>query len=117
MKCSKHEYMYYIDVAEEEKNIQVNNLLAKGNVRNGILSLKSGDIIYCYFIDGSSYYEIVELKTETGTIFSLEDYNEIYKQQSITGIIIIPIIFAITLGVAIKAFVVYTKEKKETKNC
>lgn len=114
IKDPEMDNMYYINVAEEEKDIKVNNLLANRNVRSGILSLKNGDIIYCYLIDGSPYYEIVELKTETSTILSLDDYNEIYKRQGIIGIITSPIGCAIMLGIAIKAFVMYMKEKKET---
>lgn len=114
VKDPEGDNMYYIDVVEEEKNIKVNNLLTNKNVGNGVLSLKGGDIICCYLIDGSSYYEIVELKTETSTILSLDDYNEIYKHQGVLGIITSPIIFAIMLGMAIKSFVAYTKEKKET---
>ena len=54
--------MYYIDVVEDERNIKVNHLLTNKRVIDGILSLKSDDMIYCYFINSSSYYEIVELK-------------------------------------------------------
>ena len=95
--------MYYIDVAEEEKNIKVNNLLTNKKVRDGILSLKSGDMIRCYFISNSSYYEIVELKAENRTILSLDDYNKIYNSQGIIGIIISPILFVIMFGIAVKA--------------
>ena len=104
--------MYYIDVAEEETNIKVNNLLANKKVKSGVLSLQKGDTIYCYLKNGSSYYEIAELKTESGTILSLDDYNRIYKHQGNTGIVISPIMFAVMLGIAVKAFVAYMKEKK-----
>ncbi|MBE6531209.1 MAG: hypothetical protein E7679_03845 [Ruminococcaceae bacterium] len=106
--------IYYIDVVEEERNIKVNNLLTSKNVRDGISSLKKGDILYCYLKDASSHYEVVELKTENNTILSLDDYNEIYNREGIIGIIIAPIMFAIMLGIAIKAFVIYKKENKNT---
>ena len=106
--------MYYIDVVEEEKNIEVNNLLTNGNVRDGIQSLNKGDTIYCHLKKDSSCYELVELKTENSTILSLDDYNEIYNRESILGLIISPVLFAIMLGIAIKAFVAYMKEKKKT---
>ena len=95
--------MYYIDVAEEEKNIKVNNLLANKKIRDGVLSLKSGDMIRCYFISNSSSYEIVELKAENRTILSLDDYNKIYNRQGTIGIIISPILFVIMFGIAVKA--------------
>ena len=95
--------IYYIDVAEEEKNIKVNNILANKKIRDGVLSLKSGDMIRCYFISNSSYYEIVELKAENRTILSLDDYNKIYNRQGTIGIIISPILFVIMFGIAVKA--------------
>ncbi len=113
IKDPEMDNMYYIDVVEE-RSIKVNNLLTNKNVRNGLLALKNGDIIYCYLKNGSSYYEIVELKTENNTILSLNDYNEIYYRQSMIGFMISPIMFTIMLGITTKAFVVYTKEPKNT---
>ena len=105
--------MYYIDVIEDEKNIKVNNLLTDKKVSDGILSLKSGDMIYCYFISNSSYYEIVELKTDNITILSLDDYNEIYNRQGTLGIVISPIAFVIMFGIAVKPLW-YIRKKRTT---
>ena len=103
--------MYYIDVVEDERNIKVNNLLTNKKVIEGILSLKSDDMIYCYFVNSSSYYEIVELKTENRTILSLDDYNEIYNRQGTLGIVISPIMFVIMFGIAVKALWHMQKER------
>ena len=103
--------MYYIDVVEDERNIKVNNLLTNKKVIEGILSLKSDDMIYCYFVNSSSYYEIVELKTENRTILSLDDYNEIYNRQGTLGIVISPIMFVIMFGIAVKALWHMRKER------
>ena len=105
--------MYYIDVVEDERNIKVNNLLTNKRVSDEILSLKSDDMIYCYFINSSSYYEIVELKTENRTILSLDDYNEIYNRQGTLGIVISPIMFVIMFGIAVKALW-YIRKKRTT---
>ena len=105
--------MYYIDVVEDERNIKVNNLLTNKRVSDGILSLKSDDMIYCYFINSSSYYEIVELKTENSTILSLDDYNKIYNHQGTIGIVISPIMFVIMFGIAVKALW-YIRKKRTT---
>ena len=103
--------MYYIDVVEDERNIKVNNLLTNKKVIEGILSLKSDDMIYCYFINNSSYYEIVELRTENSTILSLDDYNKIYNHQGTIGIVISPIMFVIMFGIAVKALWHMRKER------
>ena len=103
--------MFYIDVVEEEKNIKINNLLTKKKVSDGILSLKRGDKIYCYFTSSSSYYEIVELKTDSSTILSLDDYTEIYNRQGTLGIVTAPIMFVIMLGLAVKSLLYMRKEK------
>ena len=103
--------MYYIDVVEDERNIKVNNILTNKKVIEGILSLKSDDMIYCYFVNSSSYYEIVELKTENRTILSLDDYNEIYNRQGTLGIVISPIMFVIMFGIAVKALWHMRKER------
>ena len=100
-----------IDVVEDERNIKVNNLLTNKKVIEGILSLKSDDMIYCYFVNSSSYYEIVELKTENRTILSLDDYNEIYNRQGTLGIVISPIMFVIMFGIAVKALWHMQKER------
>ena len=103
---------YYISVVEENKQINVNNLLTNKEVINGILSLNAGDKIYCYLIEDSSYYEVAELKTSTATIFSLDEYKEIYNHQGVLGLIISPIGFTSMLGFSIWGFVLYMKEKK-----
>ena len=104
---------YYIDVVEDERNIKVNNLLTNKKVIEGILSLKSDDMIYCYFVNSSSYYEIVELKTENSTILSLDDYNKIYNYQGTIGIVISPIAFVIMFGIAVKPLW-YIRKKRTT---
>ena len=105
--------MYYIDVLEEEKNIRINNLLTNKKVSDGILSLKSGDRIYCYFTSNSSYYEIVQLKTDNSTILSLDDYKEIYNRQGTIGIVISPFMFIIMFGIAVKALFLFHMQKKK----
>ena len=107
---SDADIVFYIDVVEEEKNIKINNVLTHKNVNAGTRSLQKGDKIYCYLIEKSSNYEIVELKKEDSTILSLDQYNEIYKRESILGFLISPIGFAIVFGFSVIGFVAYKRE-------
>lgn len=104
--------MYYISVIEDDKQIKVNNLLTNKDVVNGILSLNAGDKIYCYLLEDSSCYEVIELKTSTRTLLSLDEYKEIYKHQGTLGLIISPIGFILMLGLSIWSFVLYSREMK-----
>ena len=111
MYFTKKGVRYVSRKRKDERNIKVNNLLTNKKVIEGILSLKSDDMIYCYFVNSSSYYEIVELKTENRTILSLDDYNEIYNRQGTLGIVISPIMFVIMFGIAVKALWHMRKER------
>lgn len=104
--------IYYISVVEDDKQIKVNNLLTNKDAINGILSLNAGDKIYCYLLEDSSCYEVIELKTSTRTILSFDEYKEIYKHHGTLGLIISPIGFILMLGLSIWSFVLYSREKK-----
>ena len=105
---------YTITVLEDDKKIFVNNLLTERDVRVGLDSLKEGDKIYCYFIETTSSYECVELKSDI-MILSLDQYNQTYSKQGILGLIIMPIGFLICFVFSIKFFHAYHSERKANK--
>ncbi|MBQ7914789.1 MAG: hypothetical protein IJ322_04665 [Clostridia bacterium] len=107
-------YKYTITILEDDKNIFVNNLLTKRDIRVGLDSLKEGDKIYCYLIETTSRYECVELKSDI-MILSLDQYNQIYYKEGILGLIITPIAFLICFVFSIKFFHTYHSEKKANK--
>ncbi len=99
-------FSYSIRVCETEKNIIVNNLLAKRSVREGLDSLEKGDKLFCYLIEDSMNYDAVEIKDDD-TILSLEEYNNIYRQNSLLGIAIMPLGFILFLAFSIKYLLIH----------
>ena len=108
-------YQVYISIKEEKKNVRVNSLLTKHNVLEDLRELKNGDKIYCYVKEEKSFYEVVEIK-EDNMILSLEQYKQIMKEQGITGLIIFPIVFCVSIGFGIYSiYRVYKENKKVIK--
>ncbi len=105
---------YWIDVSENDKPIEINNLLVKPDVRDGLEDLKSGDRIYCYLAEDSSCLDAVEIKGDK-IILSLDQYKEIYRKNSLLGFIVSPITITLTAGLAVKCLVEHIKKKKESK--
>lgn len=105
---------YWIDVRENDKPIEINNLLIKPTVREGLDDLNPKDKIYCYLIEDSSRFEAVEIKGDE-IILSLEQYRDIYRKNSMIGFVVSPITIALTAGLAIKCLVDHIKKKKESK--
>ena len=105
---------YTITILEDDKRIFVNNLLTERDIRVRLDSLKEGDKIYCYLIETTSRYECVELKTDI-MILSLDQYNQIYSEQGILGLINTPICFLICFVLSIKFFHEYHSERKANK--
>ena len=103
---------YTIEIYEDDKLIFLNNLLTEYDVRIGVESLKDGDKIYCYLIETESKNQCVELKSDT-TILSLDWYNQIYYQQGILGLVIMPVGLIVCIVFAIKFFLVYRSTIKE----
>ena len=103
---------YTIEIYEDDKLIFLNNLLTEYDVRIGVESLKDGDKIYCYLIETESKYLCVELKSNK-TILSLDRYNQIYYQQGILGLVIMPVGFIVCTVFAIKFFQAYRSTLKE----
>lgn len=103
-------YSYYISVCETEKRIFVNNLLAKQSVREGLDSLEKGDKIFCYLIEDSSNYDAVEIKDDE-TILPLEEYNDIYRNNSLFGLIVMPIGFILFIAFSIKYLFIYINKR------
>ena len=102
---------YYITVLEDEKVLKINNLFDKANVRNGLNTLSNGTKIYCYLIDDNSIYNVVEIKTPTTIILSLDEYNKIYYLNGLIGIIIMPFIFMICCVGGVSYLIVYFKKR------
>ena len=103
-------YSYYISICETEKRIFVNNLLAKQSVREGLDSLEKGDKIFCYLIEDSSNYDAVEIKDDE-TILPLEEYNDIYRNNSLFGLIVMPIGFILFIAFSIKYLFIYINKR------
>ena len=74
------------------------NITPKYDVdRIGMLTVKEDKkdlVYYCYLIETTSRYECVELKSDI-MILSLDQYNQIYSEQGILGLINTPICFLI----------------------
>lgn len=102
---------YSIRVCEADKYISVNNLLSKRSVREGLDSLESGDKIFCYLIENELNYDAVEIKQDQ-VILSLDEYNNIYRQNSLLGIVIMPVGFIFLVAFSIKYLIEYLKTIK-----
>ena len=105
-------YQCYISIVEDEKVIRVNNLLTKNSVIAELRKLQNGDYIYCYVKEGSSYYEVVEIK-EDNMILSLEQYKQIMNKQGICGLIIFPIVLCLSTGIGVCSIIAAFKNRKK----
>ena len=105
-------YQFYISIVEDEKVIRVNNLLTKNSVIAELRKLQNGDHIYCYVKEGSSYYEVVEIK-EDNMILSLEQYKQIMNKQGISGLIIFPIVLCLSTGIGVCSIIAAFKNRKQ----
>ena len=103
---------WYIEVLEESKILKINNLFDKANVRNGLNSLSKGEKIYCYLIEDTTIYNVVEIRTDNTTILSLKQYNNIYYYNGLIGIVVMPIMFTICFICGVKYLIVYFKNKE-----
>lgn len=106
---------WYIEVLEQSKILKINNLFDKANVRNGLNSLSKGEKIYCYLLEDSTIYNVVEIKTDVTMILSLKEYNMIYYYNGLIGIIVMPIMFILCSFCGVKYLVVYFKNKEAKK--
>ena len=104
---------YYISICEEEKIIKINNLLTKSDVNKKLQSLYKGAKIQCFLIEDSTIYNAVEIKNGQNYILSLERYSEIYRNNGIGGMIIMPILFIVCIFFGTKGLVMYCKEKNK----
>ena len=103
---------YNIVVSETDKTIKISNLFAKPYLEDRYLSLEKGDIIYCYLIEKESYYDIVEIKSDE-IILSLEEYKEIYANNSRFGLIFCPIVIVACIAFSIKSLVEHLRKRKQ----
>lgn len=102
---------YSIVVSETDKEIRVSNLFAKPYLEERYLSLEKGDTIYCYLIDNTSYYDIVEIKGDD-VILSLEEYKEIYTNNSRFGLIFCPVVIVFCVFFSIKSLIEYLQKQE-----
>ena len=105
-------YQFYISIVEDEKVIRGNNLLTKNSVIAELRKLQNGDHIYCFVKEGSSYYEVVEIK-EDNMILSLEQYKQIMNKQGISGLIIFPIVLCLSTGIGVCSIIAAFKNRKK----
>ena len=106
---------WYIEVLEESKILKINNLFDKANVRNGLNSLSKGEKIYCYLLEDSTIYNVVEIRTDVTMILSLKEYNKIYYSNGLIGIIVMPIMFVLCSFCGVKYLIAYFKNKEAKK--
>ncbi len=79
---------FQIQVREEENGIRFEQTLNRTITKSDIMDLKENDVIYVYLND----LHPVEIKTEDSDIFSLEDYKEAFRKNSVAGFIFVPVI-------------------------
>ena len=103
---------YNIVVSETDKTIRIDNLFSKPYLGERYLSLKKGDVIHCYLIEKESYYDIVEIKSDE-IILSLEEYKEIYENNSTFGLVFCPIVIVACIAFSIKSLVEYLRKQKQ----
>ena len=103
---------YNIVVSETDKTIRINNLFSMPYLGERYLSLKKGDVIHCYLIEKESYYDIVEIKSDE-IILSLEEYKEIYENNSKFGLVFCPIVIVACIAFSIKSLVEYLRKQKQ----
>ena len=103
---------YNIAVSESDKTIRINNLLSEPHLEERYLSLEKGDTIYCYLIENESNYDIVEIKSDE-IILSLEEYKEIYENNSTFGLVFCPIVIVACIAFSIKSLVEYLRKQKQ----
>ena len=103
---------YNIVVSETDKRIRIKNLFAKPYLEERYLSLEKGDVIYCYLIENESYYDIVEIRSDE-VILSLEEYREIYENNSTFGLVFCPIVIVVCISFSIKSLVEYLRKRKQ----
>ena len=72
--------------------------------------MEKGDTIYCYLIENESYYDIVEIRSDE-VILSLEEYREIYENNSTFGLVFCPIVMVVCIAFSIKSLVEYLRKK------
>ena len=89
-------------------------LIRRCKWKHSKLVLSNGTKIYCYLIDADSIYNVVEIKTPTTIILSLDEYNKIYYLNGLIGIIIMPFIFMICCVGGVSHLIVYLKKDKLT---
>ncbi len=103
---------YNIVVSETDKTIKINNLFTQPYLVERFLSLEKGDIIYCHLIEKTSCYDIVEIKSDD-IILSLEEYKEIYANNSRLGLIISPIASVVCIAFSIKSLLEHFQKRKK----
>ena len=103
---------YNIVVSETDKRIRIKNLFAEPYLEGRYLSLEKGDVIYCYLIENESYYDIVEIRSDE-VILSLEEYREIYENNSTLGLVFCPIVIVVCIFFSIKSLVEYLRKQKQ----
>ena len=103
---------YNIVVSETDKTIRIDNLFSMPYLGERYLSLKKGDVIHCYLIEKESYYDIVEIKSNE-IILSLEEYKEIYENNSTFGLVLCPIVIVACIAFSIKSLVEYLRKQKQ----
>lgn len=103
---------YNIVVSETDKTIRIDNLFSMPYLGERYLSLKKGDVIHCYLIEKESYYDIVEIKSNE-IILSLEEYKEIYENNSTFGLVFCPIVIVACIAFSIKSLVEYLRKQKQ----
>ena len=103
---------YDIVVSETDKTIRISNLFSMPYLGERYLSLEKGDIIYCYLIEKDSYYDIAEIKSDE-IILSLEEYKEIYENNSTFGLIFCPIVIVACIAFSIKSLIEYLRKQKQ----
>jgi hypothetical protein len=103
---------YNIVVSETDKTIRIDNLFSMPYLEERYLSLEKGDVIHCYLIEKESYYDIVEIKSDE-IILSLEEYKEIYANNSTFGLVFCPIVIIACIAFSIKSLVEYLRKQKQ----
>lgn len=103
---------YNIVVSETDKTIRIDNLFSMPYLGERYLSLEKGDVIHCYLIEKESYYDIVEIKSDE-IILSLEEYKEIYENNSRLGLIISPIAIVVCIAFSINSLVKYSRKQEK----
>lgn len=90
----------YVYVEQEETPLLITSITMNKTLLETLEDLEQGTDIHCYVIETRAHgfdYEIVEL--ESGSLLlSLDDYNQRNKSNSLTGVILCPILLLLSGG-------------------